>query len=384
MKNRCAVLIAFVVITPALALPDSAAQLMADPSFESQTPGALPSGGSGAVWEIQRTGRASIQDRLGVACVEDEAQARTGQRCLALSIPRETEGFEFVTAGQRLQLSASKEYEASIWARWADGPDSAPRGASATEKVPSAIVSFWARHSDGTGDFAGRDEWLFDNRWRRLAFRFRATDPGQPTLVYVSLLPNQQPAATTVLVDDFELSAMDGVTETDPRAGNLVEDAGFDAQRPSAIVAPWGFANMGGKGISLDVGADKNQQWLTFKMPGGTSNFESAQLWQHIDLRRGWRYEIGCRLRWDNYTPGAPAPIVNFGIYHEESGTWYGPIDQTLDKSGDWIQYKFLHAPPYGGHWKLYVQLNGWGNAGRAIGVSVDDVACMPERLPWR
>jgi hypothetical protein len=44
----------------------------------------------------------------------------------------------------------------SVWVRWPDGPDVPPANASATSGHRSAIISFWARHREGTGDFAGR------------------------------------------------------------------------------------------------------------------------------------------------------------------------------------------------------------------------------------
>jgi hypothetical protein len=113
-------------------------------------------------------------------------------------------------------------------------------------------------------------------------------------------------------------------------------------------------------------------------MGKATSNFESAQLWQHVALREGARYEVSCRIRWDNFKPDAPAPIVNYGIYHEATRTWYGPVDQGLEKTGDWRTYRFTHIPPHPGPWKLYVQLNGWGNFGNGVTVSVDDFRCAP------
>lgn len=361
-----------VIVSALLPVVLQAGQLMRDSGFES-----LPAGPvNGGVWEVQCIGREVIQDRLIVTCVEDEAKARSGRKCLALSIPKETVGFEFVTVGQRLRLSASKEYEASVWVRWPDGPDQPPPGANASTAYPCAIVSFWARHRDGKGAFAGRDEWLYDNRWHKLAFRFCATDPDERTLVYVSLLPNQKPAATTVLVDDFELTATDLSAETESRTGNLVKDSGFDAQRTGNIAPPWNFRNMGGTNITATIRSGA----LTLQMPGGTSNFESAQLWQHVILRRGARYEISCRMRWDNFAPDAPSPIVNYGVFHEGSRTWYGPVDQVLEKNGGWNTYRFIHIPPYAGRWKLYVQLNGWGNFGRTVAVSLDDFTCVPAK----
>jgi len=356
-------------------------QLMRDSSFEGCPAGALASASADAAWEVWRTGRDAIQDRLVVDCVEDAGKAHSGRKCLLLSIPKDTAGFECITVGQRPRLKAGKEYEASIWARWIDGPDEAPAEANAISGRPSAIVSFWARHRDGKGSFAGRDVWLFDNHWRKLAFRFRATDPEQRTFVYVSLLPNQKLADTAVLADDFELAATDAPAETESRSGNLVGDSGFDAQRGGGVVPPWNRINRGGAHISIAPGGAGEQRWVTLRMPAGTSNLESAQLWQRLDLRRGARYEVRCRMRWDNCAPNAPAPIVNFGIYHEDSNAWYGPVDQTLEKNGEWNTYRFVHAPPFSGPWKLYVQLNGWGNFGRAVEVSVDDFTCAPVRL---
>ncbi len=349
-------------------------QLMCDSGFEMLPTGVLASTGANAVWEVQRKGRKAIQDRLVVACLEDEAKAKSGKKCLSLAIPKETVGFEFVTVGQRLRLAAGKEYEASIWVRWTAGPDNPPAGANSISAHPSAIVSFWARHRDGQGAFAGRDEWLFDNRWHKLTFRFYTTDPDQPTLVYVSLLPNQKPAATTVLADDFELAAMDAPVESESRSGNIVKESGFDAQQGGGIISPWHFINRGGTNIFAEVG----KTCVVLQMPKGTSNYESAQLWQYLNLRRGVRYEASCRMRWDNFAPNDPPPIVNYGIFHEDSGTWYGPVDQVLEKNGEWNTYRFAHIPPFEGRWKLYVQLNGWGNFGNPVTISLDDFICTP------
>jgi hypothetical protein len=354
--------------------PTRKGQVMKDPGFEALPAGLLASSAPGDGWEIQRRGRHTIQNRLIVASVKDTSAAKSGQQSVSLSIPRDTVGFEFVTVGQRHRLAAGVEFEASLWVRWAGGPDRAAEGTSPNSGHPSAIVSFWARHRDGMGDFAGRDEWIFDNRWTRIAFRLRATDPDQPTFLYASLLPNQRPASTTVLVDDFELWTLDDPAETEPRQGNLVRDSGF----ADALAPPWYFANLGGNSIRGTVARSGGERFVTIAMGEKTSNFESAQLWQHLELREGVRYVISARLRWDSYVADAPAPIVNYGIFHEASRTWYGPVDQVLKKSGGWNTYSFVHVPPAGGAWKLYVQLNGWGNFGNGVTVSIDDVTCTP------
>lgn len=87
----------------------------------------------------------------------------------------------------------------------------------------------------------------------------------------------------------------------------------FDAQRTGGIIPPSSVANMGGTNISVGVDGTNGQPCVTVQMSQGTSNVESAQLWQHLNLRRGVRYEVSCRMRWENFTPNAPAPIVNYG-----------------------------------------------------------------------
>jgi hypothetical protein len=356
----------------------SAAQILEDPGFESIPTGGLAASGKAKGWEVQKTGRDSIQEKLIVEGHDDASLAKSGKRCISLSIPENTVGFEFVTVGQRIHLKAECEYEASVWVRWPDGPETAPADTKPSPKTPSAIVSFWARDRDGTGHFSGRDDWLFDRKWRRLTFRFRPPHLDQPTLVYVSLLPNQKPAATTILLDDFQLEELGTSTGREERTGSILGDSDFSKQDVERISPPWHFANMGGAGIAAKIGKKDDERWISLTMDEKTSNFESAQMWQHIALQKDGRYRISCRMRWDNFDQESPQPIVNYGIFHEKSRTWYGPVDQVLKKTGDWHTYEFDHIPTSSGPWKLYVQLNGWGNFSNGVRVSVDDFKCVP------
>lgn len=356
---------------------EQAHQLMHDPSFEKITAGPLVS--TGVVrdkCEIQRTGRKTIQKQLVVKCVE--GGGKSGKKGLSLSIPQHTQGFEFVTVGQRHQLRLGKEYEASVWVRWRNGPTKAPMNASPGLKTPSAIVSFWVRHQDGKGHFAGRDQWLFDNEWRRLTIRFHPTDSKGPSLIYVSLLPNQKPAATTILIDDFRLTVRPVKANIERRKGELVVDATFQKQR-TKLSPPWYFANIGGNKIAGDVVQSGQQYYFDIRMKQNSTNFESGQLWQHLHLVRGVTYKINCRIRWNNYSPKSKDAIINYGMYHEASNTWYGPVDQILMKNDNWNEYPFTHIPPFDGKWKLYLQVNGWGNFGKSINISIDKLSCRPE-----
>jgi len=356
--------------------PSEPSGLFFDPGFERSVTGAMEETAGQSGWEIQKTGRDSIKESLTVMTLDEPGTAYSGRKCLALSIPRQTSGFEFVTVGQRVMLKEDQEYEATVWVRWPDGPDVAPEGADAVSGAPSAIVSFWARHRDGNGQFAGRDVWLFDNQWTKITIRFRETDPGQSTLIYVSLLPNQTPVDSTIWVDDFDVGEVSDPVHIERRTSNILQDGDFSAQSNGVISIPWYYKTMGGTSIVGRVATEDQNNVVKMSMPPETGNYESAQLWQHIGLVEGARYEISCRMRWDNFSADAPAPIVNYGIYHEESRTWYGPVDQVLERTGEWRVYRFAHVPPVGGPWKIYVQLNGWGNFEKGVAISVDDIIC--------
>ena len=124
------------------------------PGFEKVPTGPL----THKLWEVQRVGREMIQEQLHVECLNDATQAHSGTHFIRMSLPKETVGFEYVTIGQRHKLKADRDYEAIVWVRWPDGPEQAPADARTTHQ-PSAIVSFWVRHQDATGDYAGRDVW---------------------------------------------------------------------------------------------------------------------------------------------------------------------------------------------------------------------------------
>ena len=373
------ILLAMLVAGDAFAADKSSRQLLHDAGFEMADAGQMTSTTNGIGWEVQRIGRKTIQQQLIVECVKDKSAAHAGNHALKLSIPRKTVGFEFVTVGQRLKLRADREYTASVWVRWPDGPAKAPAKRAGAK---SAIVSFWVRHSDAKGEFAGRDVWLYDRNWTKLTFRFRATDPTKKSLVYVSLLPNQLPARTTVFIDDFRLEERSVKPAAKVRSKNLVQAGGFQSQAAGAVRPPWSFFNIGGKRITGRVTETDGKKFVRVAMNKNTSNFESAQLSQYVTLKRGVRYDVRCRMKWDSFSKGPSSPIVNYGFYHEASNTWYGPVDQNLKKTGDWVEYRFTHIPPYDGKWKLYVQLNGWGNFGRKLTVSFDDFRCVAVGKP--
>jgi arylsulfatase A-like enzyme len=78
------------------------AQLMVDPGFESLAmENVQDTGKAGHGWEVQRHGRDSIRQALRVEVIGGNNQAKSGQHCLALCIPKNTVGFEYVTIGQR-------------------------------------------------------------------------------------------------------------------------------------------------------------------------------------------------------------------------------------------------------------------------------------------
>jgi hypothetical protein len=382
MRQLTIALLVFLLTVTAVSSDSDVVQRMGDPGFEEARTGRLETTPTGKGWEVQRIGRPEIRDKLVVECVGNKKLAQAGDNVLKLALPKDTVGFEFVTIGQRLKLQADCVYEAAVWVRWPDGPEKAPAKADATSGHPSIIVSFWARHKEAQGDFAGRDVWLFDRQWKRLTFRFSATDPDQKTLVYVSLLPNQTPRETTVFVDDLTLTESKAAATLAKNKDEIVIDGDFSKLKAGALGfgQTWSFANIGGTKIVGEAIEEQGEKFFRIAMNKDTTNYESAQLWQMLNLEKGVRYEVSCRLRWDSHKEGAGNPIVNLGMYHEDTNTWYGPIDQNLKKSKQWETYKFVHIPPEDGKWKLYVQLNGWGNFGNQLTVSCDDFSCKPAK----
>ncbi len=351
-------------------------QGVADGGVERMRPGPLEEGILPGGWEAHRVGRAQALDRLQVECVRDATMARSGSQFIRLAIPAYTVGFEYVTVGQRVPIVSGRAYTAGVWVRWPDGPPRAPRGADRTSGHRSAIVSFWARNRDGTGTFAGRDVWLFDNRWKHLTFTFCASEPDDRVFLYVSLLPNQRPSSTVVIMDDLSVSWVPLRVPRHYRVGELAADTGFSGQHGPTVQEPWSFSSLGGSGIRHSAGDDSDNRVVRMSMAAKASGLNSAQVWQFVRLVRGLRYRVSCRIRWDNFDGTGAQALANFGVYDEASDTWYGPIDVTLEPTAEWRQYAFTLVAPRSGKWKIYVALNGWGNAGRALDISVDDVSC--------
>jgi hypothetical protein len=340
-----------------------------DSSFEALSVGNLEPTGEKDGWEIQRSCREKLSTQFTAAI--STAAAHDSAQGVELHLPAESQGFEFITVGQRLHLKPGRSYEALVWVRWPDGPERSPADANATSGHPSAIVSFWVRHQNGKGHFAGRDEWLFDNAWHQLRFSFRATSSSSKSLLYLSLLPNQKPRATTLWLDQLELHETPSTAEVESRS-QLLENTHFESDQASSLAPPWYFAPIGGKSVQLHTTSPTG---ITLSMSEHTSNLESGQLWQHVHLQQGVTYRVNARVRWNNYSAHTPAPILNYGIYHEPSRTWHGPVDQILQKDDHWHDYTFLHVPDQSGSWKFYLQLNGWGNFGQAVSVSVSEVS---------
>ncbi|NLH99661.1 MAG: hypothetical protein GX446_09245, partial [Chthonomonadales bacterium] len=334
-------------------------QWMVDAGFEKLKPGALEAASPNTGWEVQRVGREMISGLLRVECVRDPRASRSGNQCVSLSIPGNTEGFEYVTLGQRIPIDSGCVYSVSAWVRWADGPVEAPKGASRTSGHRSAVVSFWSRFANGAGAFAGRDVWLFDNRWRRLSYRFCVPDASDRALVYLSLLPNQRPVATTVMVDDFTLTSLPMPKVRRTIDEHVTHDASLSSQSGRTLTSPWSFASMGGPHIRHSVCEEDGNRFVRFTMPDSTPGTVSAQMFQSVGLRAGAHYEVSCRIRWENCAHSDRAPIANFGLYHERSDTWYGPVDIALDPTAEWRTYRFTHVPPSDGVYKLYVGVNG-------------------------
>ncbi len=348
------------------------AQHLIDPDFELMAAGdLLPTGKMDAGWEIQKTGREKIKDRLRISVIDDSNRAHAGANCIELAVPAETEGFEFVSVGQRLTLRTNTEYVASVWVRWIS---------ESSDPQSNAIVSFWMRDRDGNGHFAGRDVWLRDHEWTQLQFPFRPNDISDKLFLYVSLLPNQKPVATELLIDDFTVRAVvdSVIANADERKGNLIVNPRFQTKKSATLDAPWYFASSNGQSILGKLLESEQGNSFSMAIPDATSNFDSGNLWQHVHMVEGQRYRIQASIRWDDFSPENKPPIVNYGVYKEETNTWYGPIDQTLAQSGQFETYTFDHIATATGPWMIYTRLNGWGNFGNPVSITIGEFSCEP------
>jgi len=332
--------------------------LIDDAGFENGVVGPITQKNS--VWEVQRIGSSTFD--FVITRMED-SNAFAGKRYCSLLLPENADPskFDHVTIGQRKKLQPYVIYEARINVKWNN-----PGNGNET-----AIVSFWAQHQpDKT--FAGKDVWLKNSDWTIISFRFMAVKSDMPVFIYFSLLPHQKPKATEILIDEFHCEKIEDLPIPDSNSKEIIKDGDFENQNIGSIVSlPWNLI-YSNNNMNVSVSGDTQNKQITMNMPANTDNYTAIKLMQSVSLQKGVLYHVKASLKWNNFSENQTQGIVNLGIYHPESNTWWGPIDYIL-KNGEWNIATFTHGAPFDGQFQLYVQVFGWGNFGKPMNVTFDN-----------
>jgi hypothetical protein len=358
-KYMCLMALTFFGMSTTISSNINVNNILTDTGFENGINGELYSNNSD--WEVQRTG--SDTSKFIVNRIESSESAFSGKKYCFMSLPKSADAskFEHITIGQLRKLEAGKIYEATIWVKWVN-----TKNGNST-----AIISFWAQHMEDK-TFAGKDCWLKNGEWTKLSFRFMAVKPNEPTFIYVSLLPHQTPQTTEILVDEFTCEIAETLSNIDSLNDTMVLKENFENEIGGTIPSkPWELTNPD-KMVTGIIEQNNGNKFVTIKMPPKTNNYTAARLMRKINLSKGVLYDVNMSLKWNNSLLGYNSGIVNVGIYHTSSNTWWGPIDHIV-KDGDWHDIPFLHGATYDGEYELYIQVFGWGNFGQPMDVSCDN-----------
>ncbi|MGL5912191.1 MAG: hypothetical protein ACRCZP_19460, partial [Phycicoccus sp.] len=253
--------------------------------------------------------------------------------------------------------------------------------------LPSAIISAWCRNAG----YSGVDQWITEKQaaaapggWVPVTFDFSPTT-SDPTFCYIALLTHQDGNrdATDVLVDDLRVVATGAAPyEPDSRRGNLLGNGGFEAGSGAGIAAPWTTTEWNptrAGGLSSAVVGDGDRE-LRLSLPGSSNPNLLNNTWtgvrQPVRLNAGVTYEYCAEV--DRLTPAAAVPtIVNMYAYKPATSTpqaWLGSVDYKFTNP-DRHRYCQRLVAPESTTYEITARTFGWGNAGTAIQVLLDDVS---------
>lgn len=272
---------------------------------------------------------------------------------------------QYVKLGQYLELSKDKKYRYSVSVKWLNP----------NNKLSSAIVSVWTK--DGKNTFNGKDVWLKDNKVQNLSFDFSPSINGQVDC-YISLLTHQEGFDNTdILIDNLKIEELGEVTkETDPRSKiNLISNSSFDKEFMNWHDTSYNPNKVKGLVKKLDAKA------LQLELPSAPNNTLLNNTWtgvyQTIKLYAGNTYTLSAEI--DRLIPDKtqyPTIINIFAYKPEENGrkeAWLGSVDYKFNKA-EKHTYAQEITPSVTTDYLITVRVFGWGNEGRSLKVSVDNI----------
>ncbi|HHP7232327.1 MAG TPA: DUF4347 domain-containing protein [Xenococcaceae cyanobacterium] len=341
----------------------------------------------GTNWLVGKTGKVREYDQ-NVAKVAYVDNVPGQGRQMYLKLPQEAKlnYYDQLSLFQDVYgLETDKVYAVEARVKWLN-PEN---------KLPSAIVSFWAQNPDKS--FRGKDFTITDgNGYKNLRFEFTPTQAGK-TRFFLGLFTHTQGNIddTEIFVDDYQVTEVSNIAQgEDSRQGNLLGDSGFNnyTAKPKVWTAPgegWNYTvESPVPGLKQSVFNANGNNKLRLELPKAKNDkdeFNTAVtgVYQNVDLVGGQTYELAAdfqRLALNQFVSQKNS-IVQFMVYRERSNgeqLFLGPIDVELTNN-NLQSKKFSIVAPDSGNYTVLVRLAGWANEGNGVVVEVDNVSLKPK-----
>lgn len=257
-------------------------------------------------------------------------------------------------------------------------------------KLPSAIVSFWAKNPDNS--YRGQDFKITDgNGYKKLRFEFTPSKQGT-TRFFLGLFThiNGNIDDTEICVDDYKVTEISSIPKgNDSRQGNLLRDGGFDKYnaQPKFNQAGWTYTiESPVSGLKQSLPMLNGNKKLRLEMPKAwKSNDQFNQsvtgVYQSVNLVGGHTYQLSAdfqRKEFQQFSSQKDS-IAQLIMYRKKASgedLFLGPIDVPLTNN-NLLTKKFTVLAPESGNYTVLVRLAGWGNEGNGIVVDVDNVRLL-------
>ncbi len=338
-----------------------------------------PLGNTG--WLVGKTGKVQEYERNGgkVASIEDVEGV--GKQ-MYLKLPQEANSnyedqlslFQDVSG-----LKPDRVYAVEAKVKWVN-PEN---------KLPSAIVSFWAKNPNDT--FRGKDFILTDGDYQNIRFEFTPSEVGT-TRFFLGLFTHIQGNSddTEILVDNYKVTEVGEMAKgNDLREGNLLKDGNFDSY--NVRQNNWLPGKEGWKKTVSSSIPGLEQTLMSFgdnrlklELPKAIDfkdryNDEFTGVYQNVELVAGQTYQLQAdfqRLKLDKFAQKDDS-IVQFITYRKKDNgeeLFLGPIDVVL-QDNQLVSQSFDLIAPDSGNYTILVRLAGWANEGNGIAVAVDNIS---------
>lgn len=333
-------------------------------------------------WLVGKTGKVEEYEQNGgkVASVEDIEGV--GKQ-MYLKLPQEAKdnyGDQLSLFQDVSGLKSDRVYAVEAKVKWLNSEN----------KLPSAIVSFWAKNPNDT--FRGQDFKITDgDGYKNLRFEFTPTSAGT-TRFFLGLFThiNGNIDDTEILVDNYKVTEVGEIAKgKDTREGNLLKDGDFETykvQQNNWLPGKEGWKKTVSSSIPgleqtvMSFGDNR----LKLELPKAIDfkdryNDEFTGVYQNVEFVAGQTYQLQAdfqRLKLDKFAQKDDS-IVQFMVYRKSDNgeeLFLGPIDVVL-QDNQLVSKSFDLIAPDSGNYTILVRLAGWANEGNGIAVAVDNIS---------